>query len=107
MSAANEIHVGDIGTVFRQTITDCGSIVDLSGVASLQICFKKPDNEVVTVAATFTNVGTDGLMDYTIPNSAFLDQEGCWSWQGIIHFGATQLWHTNVLEFEVFSNVCE
>jgi len=101
-----EIHLNDIGTVFRQLITDCGSIVDLTSATSLAICFSKPDEVVATVAATTTGIGTDGLMQHTVTDSAFLDQTGCWKWQGVIIFSATQMWHTDVLEFEVFPNIC-
>ena len=106
MSANNEIHIGDIGTAFRQLITDCGSIVDLTSAVSLQICFLKPDQTVITKVATTTNIGTDGLMQHTVVDSLFIDQEGCWQWQGIVHFGPTQIWHTNVLAFDVFPNIC-
>ncbi len=109
MSTADEIHVGDLGTVFRQLVTDCGSVVDLSTATSLSICFLTAAQTTTTVAATFTNVGTDGLMQYTVISSEFLDTEGEWSWQGKIYFGAAsppQLFHTNTLTFEVFANLC-
>lgn len=109
MSVGNEIHVADIGTIFKQTLTDCGTVVDISTATSLSICFKKPDAAVATVVATFTGVGTDGCMQYTVTSSEFLDQVGDWEWQGRVHFGAVspeQLYHTNVKTFEVFENIC-
>jgi len=105
----NEIHIADIGTIFRQLVTDCSTVVDISTATSLTICFQRPDLSVETVVATFTNVGTDGLMEYTVTTSLFLDQTDEWSWQGKIYFGAAsppQLYHTNVKTFEVFANIC-
>lgn len=105
----SEIHVGDMGTVFRHLVTDSGSIVDLSTATSLSMCFLTAAQTTVTVAATFTNSGTDGLMEYTVVSSEFLDTEGEWSWQGKIYFGSAspvQMFHTNTTTFEVFANIC-
>jgi len=105
----NEIHVADIGTVFRQLVTDCGTPVDISTATSLTICFLTAANTTVSVVATFTNVGTDGLMQYTVTSSQFLDTAGDWEWQGKIYFGAAsppQLFHSNTKTFEVFGNLC-
>lgn len=105
MSVGNEIHVEDIGTVFRLLTTDCGTVVDISTATSLQICFTTP-NTLFTKVATFTGVGTDGLFQYkTVDGDIF--EEGGWEWQGVISFPNGDLFHTNVREFEVFPNICE
>ena len=104
MSTENEIHVGDIGTVFRQEVTDCGSIVDISTATSLQICFTSP-NTMFTRVSTFTGVGTDGLHQY-VAVAGDLFEQGCWQWQGIIVFPSGNLFHTNIKEFDVHPNIC-
>lgn len=104
MSVGNEIHVDDIGTVFRILTTDCGSIVDISTANSLQICFTSPTTEFTRVA-TFTNVGTDGLFQYQVVQDD-LFEVGHWEWQGIVNFLNGGEFHTNVREFEVFPNIC-
>jgi len=102
-----EIHIADVGTIFRQQVTDCGSITDISGANSIVFCFQKPDETIVTVAATFTGVGTDGLAQYTVAASSFLDQEGGWGWQSIIYFPTGAVFHSELKEFEVVPNICE
>ena len=61
--AANEIHVGDIGTIFEITLMDDVAIVDVS-TATLagekQFQFIKPDGSApAAVDASFTTDGTD------------------------------------------------
>lgn len=106
MSTSGEIHLNDVGTVFRQLVTDCGTPVDLSTATSLQICFQKPDQSTFTQLATLTDAASPAYMQTTILTSAVLDQTGCWSWQGVVMFSSSQIWRTNVQEFEVFSNIC-
>lgn len=105
MSVGNEIHVDDVGTIFRILTTDSGSIVDISLANSLQICFTSP-NTLFTKVATFTGVGTDGLFQYTAEEGD-LFEVGHWQWQGLIRFPGGSLFHTNVRDFEVFPNICE
>jgi hypothetical protein len=106
LSGENEIHLGDIGTVFRQLVTDCGSLVDLTTATSLSICFTRPDLTTETVAATLTNALSPAYMQYTVASSAFLDQADDWQWQGHIVFGPTQEWRTNIKSFVVYRNLC-
>ena len=102
---SEEIHVDDIGTIFRLALTDSGSIVDISTTSSLQVCFTTP-NTVFTKIGTLTNVGTDGLFQYTSVEGD-LFEIGSWEWQGVIVFPNGHVFHTNVREFEVFPNICD
>lgn len=104
MSVAGEIRLNDIGTIFRQYVTDCGTPVDLTTATSLYLCFKKPSGSVVTVAATVAT--SPAYMQYTVATSGFLDETGNWVWQGNLVFSATQQWRTDQKTFEVFSNIC-
>lgn len=104
MSAAGEIRLNDVGTIFRQYVTDCGSPVDLTSASSLHLCFKKPSGTVVTVAATVAT--SAAYMQYTVATSGFLDESGDWTWQGNIFFDAQNWWRTNTKTFEVFANIC-
>ena len=100
-----EIHQFDVGTIFRFLLTDCGTPADVSTATSLAICFLKPDQTVLTKTATFTNVGTDGLIQYTtVPGD--IDQVGGWQWQGVVAFPGGSIFHSAVREFEVFTNIC-
>lgn len=101
--AANEIHVGDIGTVFLGTVMDGSSVVDVSGATTKQLFFKKPDDTVLTKTAAFTTDGSDGKIQYA-SIAADLDIAGWWNWQGkLILPGGT--WRTDVHRFQVHVNL--
>lgn len=103
--ACEEIHVGDIGTVFRATITDdcVDTIVDVSGATTQQFTFLKPDATTVTVTTTFYTDGTDGIIEYaTILDD--LDQAGTWKIQGKVIL-PTGTWSTDIHKFKVYPNL--
>jgi len=103
--AADEIHVGDIGTVIKLTFKDGTTIVDISGAATKNLVFEKPDNSTkVTKAGTFTNSGTDGQLQYTTA-SGFLDTAGWWRVQGVIIDGSSNQWSSDIHEFKVHVNI--
>lgn len=117
MSAGNEIHVGDIGTRFSFTMTDCGSIVDISLATTLAICFSPPTSPDFTRVATFTNTllggagdGSDGKGEYATiagdigANSLDAAGVGGWSWQVVVEL-PSGTFRTNIKEFEVFENL--
>ena len=61
-----EVHVGDIGTIFRHTVYDQdGDIVDISTADPIKIIFNKPDGTALVKTAELTGDGTDGQMEYT------------------------------------------
>lgn len=112
MSAGNEIHVGDVGTIFRALITDCGTPVDLSSASQLQACFNplgSPGSHF-TRAMTFVSTvnsgagdGSDGFIEYTtVTSDLFISGE--WEWQAQVTI-ASGLFHTNIASFLVFDNL--
>lgn len=98
-----EVHKGDIGTVFRLTLTDDGVAVDISGATTKQIIFEKPDGSLLTKAATFTSDGTNGMMFYAMLADE-LDQAGVWKIQGVVVL-AGGTWRTSTHEFKVHENL--
>lgn len=103
--ACNEIHVGDIGTVFQATIQDdcSGAIVDISGAIAMNLVFQKPDGTVVSQTAVHLTDGTDGIMQYvTVLDD--LDQAGSWKIQGFVQL-PTGSWSTDIHKFKVYSNL--
>lgn len=100
---ASEIHAGDIGTIFRITIKDGDSIVDVSSVDSKTIYLQKPDSSTLTKAASYYTDGTDGIIQYTT-ESGDLDQVGTWQIQARIDFG-TDVFNTNIDKFKVLRNL--
>ncbi len=103
MAIVEEVHVGDIGTVFQVTIKDGTSVVDISSATTLQIIFKKPDGSRATKTAVLVNSGTDGKMKYTtIAND--LDRQGSWRLQGRVVMSGGE-WRSSVGNFDVYENL--
>jgi hypothetical protein len=101
---SEEIHVDDIGTVFRATVTDeDGNIVDLSSATTKTFLFGKPSGSVLTKSASFTTDGTDGKLYYTSIEGD-IDSHGTWTFQVFVDFGSTQ-WYTNITKFKVYKNI--
>lgn len=101
--AANEIHVGDIGTIFRTTVKEGSSVLDISAATTTQLIFRRPDGTSFTKTAEFTTDGTDGKIEYpTIAGD--LDVAGNWSWQSYIVMPSGS-WHTDIGTFSVHANL--
>jgi len=103
MPVVEEVHVGDIGTIFRVTLMDGSSALDVSGASTLQIIFKKPDNSNDTQTAVFTTDGTDGVVQYT-SIAGDLDAAGKWAIQANVVLPAGS-WKSNVSTFRVHENL--
>lgn len=84
---ANEVHVGDIGTVYKQTLEDSGTAIDISGASAMQFLVLKPDGTTATWTAAFDTDGTDGVIKYTTVADD-LDQAGVWYIQAKITFAS-------------------
>ena len=101
--AANEIHLGDIGTVFVVTVKDGSSTIDISGATTKQIILVAPDGGKLTKTASFTTDGTDGKMQYAAV-SGDLDEAGWWKLQGRVVL-TSGTWSTDITRFEVHQNL--
>ncbi len=101
---AGEIHVGDIGTVFRLTIKDQdGVVVDVSsatGAGEKEILFQGP-GKLVTQTAVFTTDGTDGDIEY-VTVSGDISVVGEWTLQGHVILTAGE-WRTTAVAFPVLN----
>ena len=102
--SANEIHVGDAGTLFTFTVKDSGASVDIS-TATLtgMIELRKPSGTVTTLTAAFSASGTDGVILYTSTTSDF-EEVGKHKFQIIINDSVNK-WHSDLYEFKVFANL--
>lgn len=104
--SSGEIHVGDIGTIFRVTVTDQdGSIVDISGASTRLILLRDPYGKKLSKTGAFTTDGTDGKMQYASV-SGDIGRAGTWKIQGKVIIPAGTF-YTDITEFEVYSNVPE
>ena len=104
--SANEIRVGDVGTVFEDAVKDQdGEIVDISTASNMDMIFRKPDNTAIVKTAVHTTDGTDGKMEYvTIADD--LDQVREWQRQGLVEVGGG-IWRTDIKKFRVYDNLPE
>ena len=97
MSAQN-VHNGDVGTIFRLTVLEDGVVVDISSQTSLTIFLGAPSG-TKTKVATLTTDGTDGKLQYT-SIAGDIDEAGRWSYQGKIVI-ASGTFYTVAVEFIV------
>lgn len=107
--SANEIHVGDIGTIIEVTIKDGASVLDISSFTTKQFIFKRPDNTTVTKNASFSTDGSDGKLRYTIV-SGDLNQQGLGNtdnpWKLQVYLATvTNNWRSDIISFDVYGNL--
>lgn len=118
MTCEAEIHVGDIGTIFRVTLKDkaCDGTVAVldvsaaSGTSDKQFIFKTPSGIKKTVDAEFTTDGHDGKLEYVIEaaemgQEEFLNEAGEWKLQVSIVFDTVGQWKSDIGSFIVYENL--
>lgn len=101
--SGQEIHVGDVGTMFIATLVEDGVALDISAATTLEVVFAKPDGTAATRTAVFYSDGTDGKIRYaTITGD--LDQDGKWKVQAYVEMPS---WsgHSDIATFRVYSNL--
>ena len=105
MSAVDTIQAGDIGTIVRLTIEDCGTAVDVSSASTKQIIFQSPTqgDASVTQTASFFTDGTDGIIEYALIADD-VDTAGTWRVQGKVVM-PSGTWSSNVVEIRVLENL--
>lgn len=101
-----EVYNGDIGTIFRATLSDDAGVVDLSTTTSKAIILFDPAGNSTSHPAVFLDGGagdgTDGIMEYTTV-AGDLDLGGQWVWEAQIAFGGgTQRWASDNNSFQIF-----
>jgi hypothetical protein len=100
----NEIHRGDIGTVFKVTIKDSSVVVDISSSTTKQLIFKKPSGEKLEKNASYFTNGSDGIITYTTVDGD-LDEEGMWKLQGKIVLSGGNTFNTDLTSFKIHRNL--
>lgn len=99
------IHVGDVGTIIRLTITEADgtTAVDVSTATVKKFYFMKSDGTKVNKTAEFNTTGTDGKLKYTtVAND--IDQAGTWQVQAYVEIGTSKYYSTKTT-FAVHSNI--
>lgn len=108
MSCVAEVHVGDIGTVFRITLKDkqCDGtmvILDVSAASKLDIIFRAPNGIKKTKSANFTTDGSDGKIEY-ISLDGDIDSAGEWKIQVYLELPSGK-WSSDIGSFYVYENL--
>ena len=102
---ANEVHKNDVGTIFRVTLKDGNTVVDLSSATALYFLFKRPDGTSIQRTAVYYTNGADGIIQYTMV-SGDLSQDGRWRLQPYVTLPSGS-WYGDIYEFDVHKNVAE
>jgi hypothetical protein len=99
------IHVGDVGTIFRLTITEDDDVtaVDVSLASVKTFYFKKPDGTKLAATAEFNTDGADGKLVYTTIEDD-IDAVGTWQVQAYVEIGAAK-YYSSKQTFSVHSNL--
>jgi hypothetical protein len=102
-TCVQEIHLGDIGTVFEITLKDCDTPVNVSTATTKQIIFQKPDKTNLTKTATFSTDGSDGKIRY-VTVASDLSVKGTWKIQAKVVM-PSGTWSSNIETFKVYENL--
>ncbi len=105
--AANEIHLGDVGTVFTYTVLKAdGTPEDLSGVtiANQRFVFTKPSGARLVVTPAFVTDGTDGQLRYTTV-AGDIDELGAWFYHPRISGLSSWSGAADIIAFTVHGNL--
>jgi hypothetical protein len=98
------IHNGDVGTIFRLTITDtAGTPIDVSTATVKYINFQDPSGVRMQKTAAFYTDGSDGKIQYTTV-SGDIDMVGTWQIQGYVETSLGKFWTEKDL-FKVHSTL--
>lgn len=98
------VHNGDVGTIFRLTITDtAGTAIDVSTATTKYIYFQDPSGVRMQKTAAFDTDGTDGKIQYTSV-SGDIDSVGTWQIQGYVETSLGKFW-TEKDSFKVYSTL--
>lgn len=109
--AIGQIHVGDQGTDFQLEVQDTdkdgnNSVVDLSGVSTMEIIFTDPDGNETTKTASIANLpGSDGIISFVNNDSSFIDEAGLWFYRAKLTYSSGNIFQSNDVSFEVLGSV--
>jgi hypothetical protein len=105
----DQIHVGDIGTLFVVYIveddpdSDGFLPVNVATATTKEIHYWKPSGATLSKAASLLTDGSEGGLTYTSVDGD-IDEAGVWKIQGFVEFVNGE-WHSEVQEFRVRANL--
>lgn len=94
------VHIGDIGTVFKFPLYDQdGEIVDISSQTNIIFTFEKPDTTQIKKDGDLFTDGKDGTVVYVL-EAGLIDISGYWKVQVQVTL-SDGTWNSNVERFKV------
>ena len=106
MGCLAEIHVGDIGTIYRVRVLDDGVDFDFSAANVMELIFKMPNGVILHKTATMTTDGSPAdtwFLEYEVqPGDGigspgeFHDNEGPYSIQAYLHWADGRQFHSTI-----------
>lgn len=103
MAACEQIRVNSYGVDIIITITEDGSVVNVSSATTKEILIRKPSGTLLTNTASLYTDGTDGKIRY-ISVSGDFDEEGLHRIQGVVDIGSGH-YPSEVKTFQVYGNI--
>jgi len=98
------VHNGDIGTIFRLTITDtAGTAINVSTATVKYLYFQDPSGNKSVKTAAFYTTGSDGIIQYTTI-AGDIDEVGNWAVQGYVETTLGKF-YTEKAPFKVYSTL--
>ena len=97
------IHVNDVGTRFRVTITEFGEHLDISAATSMKILLQDPEGNKKYLEGSFLTNGEDGIIE-GVTEEGDIDIKGDWKMQGFVRFG-TSSFHSDISTFNVLPSL--
>lgn len=97
-----EVHVGDVGTLYKVRVRDEDGAFDPSGATTKQIIFKMPGSVVLTKDATALQDGTDWYLTYQVAaadganGAEFHARAGRFSMQAYLAWADGSQFHSDV-----------
>ena len=81
-----DLFLDDYGTVFEITITEEGSVVDVSTATEIKFIFLRPDKSKFIKTGVVKTTGIDGVVKTTI-DQGDLNSQGEWRLQAFFELG--------------------
>lgn len=112
MTTIGDVHVGDIGTLYKAEIQDAGVAFDPSAATIKKLIWQTPGG-VIERNATVTDNGLTGAsqkwyLEYQLESGVddnFHQYQGKYKWQGYVEFSNGHQYHTNIEEYVVERNL--
>lgn len=100
---SDEVHIGDVGTIVRISITENGSPLDLTDATVIKIKFERKDRTSFQVEGSVYGPAIDGVVQ-CVSDATYFTGKGKMTVQVYVEYPSGK-WHTSEAEFEVFENI--